>query len=283
MVDEIERPESNEIRKQLAELLKLLGDRAAKLTFIFTGVGKDLKQMLGSHESSFRQLAQVALERLNYQAALDIVDDALAKFEISWDEEPTRTARFRIASIANGFPYYVHLLVEKLLYEVYEDKAASGITLEHLRNAILTAVKEAQEAIRTHYDQATRGRHVDYKLAVWAVADSWDLERSASEIYASYGNICERFGSQSTDRKRFLQILAALKRANYGPILKAGFRKGLYQFSENIVRGYVRPSAASDGVELHDVRPGEASEVTQRHAISNRRYLDPRRDADSHD
>src|SRR5690606_11920156 len=54
VIDETDRLTSSETRLQLAELLKLLGDRGVRLTLIFTGVGNDLDEILGSHPSSFR-------------------------------------------------------------------------------------------------------------------------------------------------------------------------------------------------------------------------------------
>jgi Cdc6-like AAA superfamily ATPase len=275
VIDEVDRLASNDVREQLAELIKLLGDRGATLTLILTGVGSDLAQILGSHASSFRQLAQIHLERINYQSALDIIDDALQKFGIDWEVEPIRTARFRIASIANGFPYYVHLLTEKLLYAVFEDKAAERVDLNHLQLALASAVRDAQEEIRKPYDRAIRGRNDNYKFGTWAAADSWDLERTAEKIFVSYKGVCEEAGAIAIDKQKFLQILAALKKKTHGPVLKAGYRKGLYEFDENIVRGYVRLCASSEGVELNDLGPDPAPTVTAQ--ARAKRYIDPRR------
>lgn len=276
VIDEVDRLASVETRRNFAELVKLLGDRGALITFVFTGVGTDLEAILGSHPSSFRQFTQVKLERIEYQPALDIVDDALLRFGLSWELEPTRTARFRIASIANGFPYYVHLLVEKLMYAVYHDRDATEITLEHLQQAVTTAVVEAQVEIRKSYDLATRGRSDTYKLATWATADSWDLERTTSQIFKSYSALCDKLDAPSIVQKQLLQLLAALKRPKYGPILSKGFRQGQYQFSENIVRGYVRLCASAEGIELQDLCPSMATPIAHAHA-KQRRYIDPRR------
>jgi energy-coupling factor transporter ATP-binding protein EcfA2 len=275
LIDEMENLPSKEILRQFAELVKLLGDRGARITFIFTGVGADLDAILGYHLSSFRQFAQVKLERIDYQAALDIVDDILLRFEFDWEQEPIRTARFRIASIANGFPYYIHLVTAKLLFAVFNDKEATDITLEHLRLGITAAVEEAQQEIRKPYDLATRGRNGLYKLAAWAAADAWDLERTTTQIYQSYSGLCERQGTVPVTQKQLLQALSAMKRTSYGPLLTKGFRHGLYQFCENIIRGYVRLCASAEGVELQDLSPRDTSAVT--HAtIRHKRYIDPR-------
>lgn len=275
VIDEVDRIQSEDTLRNLAELVKLLGDRAARITFVFTGVGADLDAILGSHPSSFRQFAQVKLERIDYQAALDIIDDVLTRFGLDWEQEPTRTARFRLASIANGFPYYVHLVVEKLLYALYDDKEATEVTLEHLRHAITAAVEDAQEEIRRPYDRATRGRSDTYKLVTWAAADSWDLERATGSIYQSYVGLCQKLEVSAATQKQLLQVLAALKRATYGPLLTKGFRQGQYQFCENIIRGYVRLCASAAGVELQDLSPRDTTQTV--HATARqKRYIDPR-------
>lgn len=275
VIDEVDRLTSADTRLQLAELLKLLGDRGVRLTLLFTGVGNDLDEILGHHPSSFRQLAQIHLERLNYQAALDIIDDVLARFSLNWEDEPVRTIRFRIASIANGFPYYVHLLMEKLIYTLYEDKGASVVEPQHLQRAIEVAVREAAEEIRKPYDKATRGRASVYKHIVWALADSWDLERDTGSIYRSYCEISSQVGEQPVTQTRMTQILAAMKKKNYGGLLLSGYRKGIYRFSENIMRGYVRMSAEAEGVALDEAMPIQGPAMTAR--AKEKRYVDPRR------
>jgi len=270
VIDEMERLTSPDARRDFAELVKLLGDRGALITFIFTGVGADLEAILGSHPSSFRQFAQVKLERIVFQPSLDIIDDAFARFDIDANQEPMLTARYRIAGIANGFPVYVHLLIEKLLYALYYDRSATEITLDHLRQAIEAAVVDAQEEIRKSYDLATRGRSDIYRLATWATADSWDLERTTTQIYQSYCALCERVDAASIQQKNLSQVLATLKRPTHGPILSKGFRHGQYQFSENIVRGYVRLCAAAAGIELQDLSPRSDTPITHAHARQTR-------------
>lgn len=275
LIDEVDRIQSKEALRDLAELVKLLGDRGALITFIFSGVGADLDEILGAHQSSFRQFAQVKLERIAYHAALDIIDDVLERFGLKWDQEPTRSARFRVASIANGFPYYVHLVIAKLLYAIYDDKSAEEPTLDHLRSAITAAVAGAQAEIRKPYDRAIRGRNDAYKHAVWAAADSWDLERSTSHIYGSYQGLCDHLNLTPIDQTRFVQRLNTLKRDSHGPLLTKAFRPGQYKFCENIIRGYVRLCASAEGIELQDLSPQEATPIA--HAtVRHQRYIDPR-------
>ena len=166
VIDEMDKLSDAHVRTSFADLIKLIGDRACRMTRIFTGVGRDFQEILGHHPSSYRHLLQIPLERLEYYAALDIIDDVLDRFDLDWEVEPTRTARFRVADMANGFPYYVHLVVEKLLQAVYEDDQADAVTNTHLISAIETAVQDVEEVIRAPYDRAVSGRSSHIRIAI---------------------------------------------------------------------------------------------------------------------
>ena len=275
VIDEIDRIKSAEVKSQLSELMKLLGDRGARLTLILTGVGDDVRQLLDAHPSTHRQLAQFKLERLTFGAAVEIVQDAFFQFKLDINEEPCRTIMFRIASIANGFPYYAHLVLERFLYALYADKSAVAPTLEHLRTAVEEAVSRAIEEVKKPFDMATRGRAKLYTWIAWAVADSWDLERSTADVYRSYESIAEFFGETPEGSKKVSSALAAMKRTSFGPLLQAGYRVRLHQYRENLVRGYARLCAAAQDLELNDLRQDAPRGITARATV--RRFFDPSR------
>ncbi|HEX6833707.1 MAG TPA: DEAD/DEAH box helicase family protein, partial [Rudaea sp.] len=272
VIDEVDRLKDSEVKSQLAELIKLLGDRGCRLTIVMTGVGDDVREVLGAHPSAHRQLAQIKLERLQFGDSVEIVSDALERFWLNPKSEPSRTIMFRIASIANGFPYYAHLLIEEFLYSLFRDKSANVVTLEHLRTAVEQAVTKAIEEVRKPYDMATRGRQVRYKWLAWAVADSWDLERSTSDVYRSYKSIAEFFGETVDEEKRIGPSLAAMKRPSFGELLKTGYRNRLHEYSENLVRGYARLCAAAEDLELNDLRNDTPQTITARGRVT--RFFD---------
>lgn len=72
-------------------------------------------------------------------------------------------------------------------------------------------------------------------------------------------------------------ILTKLRGPKYGSILKAGFRKGLHEFSENISRGYVRLMAMHEAsLELNDLRYQDTRpKITAQ--VREKLYIDPRR------
>ena len=88
---------------------------------------------------------------------------------------------------------------------------------------------------------------------LWAVADHHELSRRSADIFDVYRHITGKWQSAgmmtTLPREKFTQRINALKRATHGSILK-GSRQGWYEFSEPVMRGYVRLRAEDRGVQL---------------------------------
>ena len=146
---------------------------------------------------------------------------------------------YRIANVSNGFPYYVHLLTEHLLWTWYEDVAAQQITMTHLHEAFAKATDAVHADLRKSYDKATRGRE-QAVIVLWAAADAFDSERTTDSIWGSYLQICDTMEVESLDKQRFLVQLRNLKTESHGSIL-IGVRSRRLYFSGR--RWYVGMSA----------------------------------------
>lgn len=118
VIDEFDGLPDRVERNKFAELIKAFGDKQSTVKLIFTGVATSLDELLQSHGSAHRQLDAIELGRIDYQSRLDIVKKALQAFSVFADDGVI----YRIASISNGFPYYVHLLTEHILWRWYEDR-----------------------------------------------------------------------------------------------------------------------------------------------------------------
>ena len=111
VLDEFDRIQDSATRHIFADLVKHLGDKKVNLKFIFTGVAASLTELLGAHQSAIRQFATIELGRLSWDGRWDIslaVTDAF-KLELPKD------IYVRIAAVSDGFPYYVHLITEKMM------------------------------------------------------------------------------------------------------------------------------------------------------------------------
>jgi len=134
VIDEFDQIDSEEERRLFSNYLKDLGDRGVNIKLIFTGVAQSLAKLLGDHKSSFRQLHTIELERLYWTPREEIVKEAVDSFGLTIDREIVHS----IANISNGFPYYVHLLTEKLLWCAFEAEENT----KHIDKNIFKLVKK---------------------------------------------------------------------------------------------------------------------------------------------
>jgi uncharacterized protein len=242
-------------RNKFAALLKQMGDRSINIKFIFTGIGKSLDELLGAHQSSYRQLEQVELPRLGWDARRGIVQSAADAFEIKLDND----VNWRIAMVSDGFPYYIHLIMEKILWSAFaSDVEATQIDAELFLHGLGEAILSTAGELKRPYEKAVV-HHPEMEDLVWATADHEDLIRSVDGIFQSYEVVIGKRGDgrEPLERSRFAAQLRKLKGGSYGSVLtqpEAG-RQGLYTYTEKMLRGYVRMQAEANGVALSGEQP----------------------------
>jgi hypothetical protein len=104
-----------------------------------------------------------------------------------------------------------------------------------------------EQHLKTTYEHAVMKNAPDYEQLLWAVADHADLFRSTENIYESYLKLSGK--DEPLDRTTVVSRLNVLKGKSCGRILM-NTKKGWYQFTESVMRGYVRLRAEEKGLEL---------------------------------
>jgi hypothetical protein len=262
VVDEFDTIADVDERRRFGELIKRLGDRDVALKFILSGIGSSLDDLLGGHPSSIRQLHTVELDRLSWDARWEIIQSAMSGMAVQID----RNMMIRIAAISGGFPHYVHLVTEKLLWRMFADSNEVHLATDaHYRGALDDAVESVAPQLKEPYLRATQRASEDYRDAIWATADAYDLQRHTSRIFDSYLRISKLLEKAPLKRQRLLTLLSALKSEKYGAILRGlPDRAGWYEFRENMLRGFVRLVAEQHGVELQDQSADAPKQLTAR-------------------
>jgi hypothetical protein len=251
VIDEFERIRDPAERMLFADFIKQVGDQSVPVKLIFCGIGSALSDLLDAHHSCYRYLTAISLERLGVVPCMEIVNGASGALQLMVDNSTT----LRIAQISDGFPHYVHLITEKLLWLAFEDSEVIITTKpQHYSGAVKAAVIDIEPHVKQLYENATLKYKADYEHVLWAVADHHSLKRRSIDIYNSYKRIALNLGETPLVRERFNQRINTLKRPTHGSILKAN-RQGWYEFSEAVVRGYVRLRAEARGVELGNDHP----------------------------
>jgi len=250
VIDEVDRISNEEELDKFADLLKQIGDKRVGLKFIFTGVGNTLDGILGSHRSAIRQLETIELPRLSWNARWDIAIDALASFGITI----SRDIYIRIAAVSDGYPYYVHLIVEKLLWLLFEKPdVVTKVTWDDYFAALDIAIVSISAELSRPYDLATNQRSPDYEFIVWSTsADQWQ-GAFLSDMYSRYKSIVSQIGdSLPLSYSKYQSRLRNLLKDDYGSILIKGKRQGFYHYKEKILRGYIRMQAEANRIEIMD-------------------------------
>jgi uncharacterized protein len=254
VLDEFDTIHDPNERGKFASLLKVLGDQNIEIKFFITGVAESVHELLGAHLSAHRQLATLELPRLGYEGRREIVIDAAQAFQLDVDDD----VNWRIALISDGFPYYVHLIVEKMLWEAFmSDRAEHELTWDHFYAGLRVAVKEANAELRRPYEQAVLQRPLEYEDVLWSTADGDDLFGSTEHMFQSYQMIIERRTDRpQLERARYSEIVRKLRGQDFGAVLQPiPQRPGWYEYREKMLRGYVRMQAEANGIPLKGERP----------------------------
>ena len=249
VIDEFERLKNDGERALFADLIKQTGDQAMPFKLIFCGVASSLSELLDAHHSCYRYLVTTELERLPPTPRFEIINGAANAVGV--EIEPS--SLFRISAISDGFPHYIHLITEKLLWEIFVDENTIRVSRPaHYLAAIRASVLDIEAKLRQTYEKATQ-KYVEqdqYEAVLWAVADHHELNRRSADIFELYTHITSRLQTiKPLPRDKFAQRINSLKRPTHGSILK-GSRQGWYEFSEPVMRGYVRLRAEERGVQL---------------------------------
>lgn len=274
VLDEFDRLASENERGHFADFIKQLGDQQVPVRFVFCGVAESVQKLLGTHGSAYRYLEGVELQRLSWKARYEIIENAATALGVEVDDKP----RFRIAAISDGFPYYIHLICEKLFWQMFNAELPCTLpTVDHFREAVSEAVMGIEQHLRASYDQATAKSTSDFEDVLWAMADHPDFQRNTESIYGSYwdlfGGLHQSADRQLADRSTVVARLNALKGESRGHVLSnVAHRRGWYQFTESIMRGYVRLRAEEHGVELaQDYSGASGANVNQAYPVRGAR------------
>lgn len=253
VIDEFDTIANLQERNKFAHLLKHLGDQSTNIKVIFTGVGSSLDDLLGAHQSAHRQLEQVELPRLGWEARREIVENAADAFALSVNND----VNWRIAIVSDGFPYYVHLITERMLWEAFtDDYEVTELAWPHYHLGLRAAIEGINAQLKRPYEKAVTHRSETYEDVVWSTADGEDLYRPLPQMFEAYLMVARKRGrEEKLPRSKYSEHVRRLKDTAFGSILlPVSNRPGWYTYNERMLRGYVRMQAEANGVELSGER-----------------------------
>jgi ABC-type cobalamin/Fe3+-siderophores transport system ATPase subunit len=153
--DEFDRA-TDEVRKQMANVVKDLSDDSVNVTVIIVGVSDDIGGLLEEHASLRRCLEQVPMPRMSNDEMKEIINKRIPR--LGMKIEPN--ALWKIVTLSRGLPSYVHLLG---VYSVQDAVGSRKLTITeaHVDAAITRALEKSQESVRSDYAAAVHTNRTD--------------------------------------------------------------------------------------------------------------------------
>lgn len=259
VVDEFDQIASAGVQRDFANLVKQVSDKHVDACFIFCGIAESAEALMAAHGSADRYFHAVDLGKLPFDARIEIVKTAAETLGIKIDD----TTTYRIAMICDGFPYYVHFISEKLFWRVFEARNGGIVTPELFDQALQDAAGAMDMKLRGPYEKATQKYDDTYSTILFSVVDGHELKKRSADIYEVYKRVMRAQKQDPLTREQFNNRMNRLKGEAHSCIL-TGSRQGWYEFTEKMIRGYVRLKAAQAGVELSPDHPGTASPMRYR-------------------
>jgi Holliday junction resolvasome RuvABC ATP-dependent DNA helicase subunit len=249
IIDEFDQLENRETIDFFTALAKQLSVDKIPLKFVFCGVGSNLNDLIGSHESVDRYINTVQVDPLLIGDILKIVENISQEFEVNL----SRGQKNRIGQIACGYPHFAHVIMNEILKECY-DRGVYHKELEAsiYKSGVQRAAKSAATRLQRSYELASRRGTDRYIEVLWALADGQLMVKQFKSIRDDYFRIMEDRKdreplTKDQDLRNHLNNLCKGDDA----VLRRG-KVGWYEFVDPMFRSYVRLKAHENGVELGD-------------------------------
>lgn len=239
ILDEYDRVKDAATHTRMAELIKQFSDAQSKSKIILVGVAETLSELIGEHESLSRSLAQIKLDRMSDDELCQIITNAEAPLQLSF-----RTGiRNRIVRLADGFPYFVHLIGRHAARaagdELLENPAANRVVADdEYALGLDQALENAEHSLAEQYDSAvitTRRPSEKFVLILWAMAIAEKRDVQVKDIARNM----EFFTAGERKPGNFNWNLGKLSSDERGNVLTK-VREGQYRFTNPLMRPYVR-------------------------------------------
>jgi hypothetical protein len=257
IVDEFDQLENRDAHLQLGLLAKLIADSGSNSKFIFCGVADNIQQIFKAHPSTLRLFEAIEVNRLGLQACFDIMQDVEERLGIKIERE----TQFRIAQISDGFPYFIHLIVEKTIWRWFFDPHSSpnSTSPEHYEKGLIDASRSAAVELREPYEEAANKYALDGELLIWALATGNLLEKQIKVIAKDFVGIFDTYDSNAKpdcclNQNQIAARLIHFMEDRYGRMVIRP-RRSYYAFSEKRMRGYARLRAELQGFSLRPDHP----------------------------
>lgn len=224
LIDEADSIQSDDDKKKISELIKLLSDSNSSFKLVVVGIAKTGEELTAGHPSVERCLKEVPLQRMS--------DDDLKKIILngmkSIDLIPEDSVVDKIVNISAGYPHFTHLVGLKCGEHAIVNKERH-VTNKTLKIALKEAVRESEGTLQRMYEETLRvlNKPNEYKILLLTAAYCKTPEFRSAELREK---LLSKFGVEIPPQV-LSRRLTSLVKGNDVTILHKPAR-GCFQFSD---------------------------------------------------
>ena len=160
VLDEFDRSENLDFRRDIAEFLKNLSDRSMRVQLVIAGVADNLAELIQQRLTINRNILAVEASRMTPHEIAELVNRGEAASGLGFEEK----ARNMVVAVANGMPYAASLLSQHAALAALSE--GRSIVIEDDVSAALAEALDPKIAdaltrrARSHLQALTRGRRL---------------------------------------------------------------------------------------------------------------------------
>ncbi|MBI4717411.1 MAG: ATP-binding protein [Planctomycetes bacterium] len=251
VIDEYDRVREEQTHTRTAELLKHFSDAASRTKIMLVGVADTVSQLIRGHESLGRSLAQIKLDRMSDEELAEIID----RGDSHLSARTKNTVAKRIVRLADGLPYFVHLICRHAAHFAAEQLLGPSdphvvIAEDEYVRGLSAALSNAEHTLAEQYSQAvitTRRPSEKFMLVLWAIALSDEREVQVKDIAKNMAF----FAGDERKPATFSWNLGELSSESRANVLTK-VREGYYKFTNPLMRPYVRSQMELENILYRD-------------------------------
>ena len=233
IIDETDAIKDDQVKFELAEIVKLLSDSHSEFKIMLVGVAELSSTLTSGHPSIGRCAVETKLDRMKDDDIQKIITVGATRIKPKMDFD--RDVIKHIVEMAGGYPYFAHLCALKCVEDALLENR-KFIRLHHLPQALKSAALEAEQTLRASFEEATSSASTDmYRIIIDAGSRFGSGIFSAADLRKKIEELHNKSINQSTLNNLFKRLVSD----NHECILHR-VSKGTYRFSDPRMPSFVK-------------------------------------------
>ena len=186
ILDEYDRVVDPNFRREVAELIKNLSDRAARVQLVITGVALNLDELIGYAPSIRRNVAGLPMRPMSSEEVLDLLRMGERAADIRFGEEAVAL----ISRMSAGSPYLVRLLGHQAginTINAGRDRVTETDASDSIERVISDWQASLPRRVQANLAREEARTHVDLLVAAARAGNSADGWFTVDDVYTEMG------------------------------------------------------------------------------------------------